>query len=75
VRLEIGAKSVERANKVAMLPRTPALRFDEESMLDGVARGARLSRRSARTGRARGVVPIGRQPACGESERAAFAMR
>src|SRR5579872_3219717 len=56
-----------------MLRGAPALRLDEESMLDGIARGARLSRRGARTGRARGVAPIGRQTAWREREGAAFA--
>src|ERR1700722_6824958 len=50
LRLEVLAQSVKGLRKTAPLPGGPSLGADEESVLDGVARDARLPRGRARAG-------------------------
>jgi hypothetical protein len=71
LRFQVIAKSIESLLEIPMLPGSPSLLRDEESMLDGVSRDARLSCGSQWAGRARGVTPIGFESALGEGERAA----
>src|ERR1700736_4349879 len=67
-RLEVVAKSLQRLFEIPLLPGTPSLLRDEESMLDGIASDARLPVRSTRTGRARGVTLIGFESALSEGK-------
>src|ERR1700693_6077973 len=68
MRLQVFAKPGQRLLEIAILLRGPSLLRDEESVLDRIACDPRFSFGSPRAGRARGVAPIGSEPALREGE-------